>query len=152
MKKLIQEMIEQLRNQVKRNLSIINRNEDIIRELSNHPESAQLMATYQKHYEENKSLLSENNDFANLQLTLLNFLKKHKHTELLNDSAALDEADPQQDPEYVFELTVNGKIPYNSHHPFFQNQHFFSQLMTHFKETEQYEKCHELMELRKKVD
>jgi hypothetical protein len=145
-------MIELLQNQVKRNLEIINQNEDIIREISNQPESAQQMTTYQKHYVENKNLLAENNDITNLQLTLLNFLKKYKHSDLFNDPASLDEVDPKQDPDYVFELTVSGKIPFNSHHPFFENRDFFSQLLMHFENTEQYEKCQHLMEVKRKND
>ena len=145
-------MIEVLQKQVKRNLEIINQNEDIIREISNHPELAQQMTTYQKHYVENKNLLAENNDIANLQLTLLNFLKKYSHSELFNDLSSLDEVDPKQDPGYVFELTASGKIPFNSHHPFFENQDFFSQLLMHFESTEQYEKCQQLMEVKRKDD
>ena len=112
MKKLIHEIIELLRAQVKKNLEVINYNEEIIRKLSSHPESAHSMETYQKHYTENKSLITENNDFANLQLTLMNFLKKYKHSALLNDEFSLDEVNLKDDPEYVFELTISGKIPY----------------------------------------
>jgi len=149
MKKIIENMIESLKNQVKHNLVIINQNENIIRDLSNHPESTNQMAAYEKYYEENKNLLAENTDYANLQLTLLQFLNKYRHSELLNDAASLDEVDTKQDPEYVFELTVTGKIPFNARHPFFESQDFFSQLLTHFEKTEQYEKCKELIEVKK---
>jgi hypothetical protein len=152
MKKLIHEIIELLRAQVKKNLEVINYNEEIIRKLSSHPESAHSMETYQKHYTENKSLITENNDFANLQLTLMNFLKKYKHSALLNDKFSLDEVNLKDDPEYVFELTISGKIPYNSSHPFFESHDFFCQLLEHFQRTEQYEKCHELIELKKKKE
>ena len=144
-------MIELLKTQVKSNLEIINQNEDIIREISNHPESTQQMATYQRHYMENKNLLAENNDFTNLQLTLLKFLKQYKHNEIFNSPASLDEVDPKQDPGYVFELTVTGKIPFNHRHPFFESSDFFSQLLTHFEKTEQYEKCKELIEVKKEI-
>jgi len=151
MKKIIENMIESLRNQVKHNLMIINQNEDIIRDLSNHPESANQMAAFEKYYEENKNLLAENNDFTNLQLTLVQFLNKYRHAELLNDAVSLDDVDTKQDPEYVFELTVTGKIPFNPRHPFFESQDFYSQLMTHFEKTEQYEKCKELIEVKKDI-
>ena len=69
---------------------------------------------FEKYYEENKNLLAENNDFTNLQLTLVQFLNKYRHSELLNDAESLDEVDTKQDPDYVFELTVTGKIPFQS--------------------------------------
>ncbi|MBN2275791.1 MAG: hypothetical protein JXR41_15200 [Bacteroidales bacterium] len=149
MKKTIEDIIEKLKKQVRHNLIIINQNENIISDLSNHPDSVPQMAAYRKYYEENKNLLAENNDFTNLQLTLFNFLKKYRHSELLNDETSLDEVDTKQDPEYVFELTVTGKIPFNHKHPFFENKDFFSQLLMHFEKTEQYEKCKELIEVKK---
>lgn len=151
MKKLIEHMIELLKSQVKHNLLIINQNENIIRDLSNHSGSAGQMTAYEKYYEENKSLLAENNDYTNLQLNLLQFLNKYRHSELLNDAQSLDEVDTKQDPAYVFELTVTGKIPFNQRHPFFENHDFFSQLLTHFEKNEEYEKCKELIEVRKEI-
>ncbi|MBN1414787.1 MAG: hypothetical protein JW973_06780 [Bacteroidales bacterium] len=151
MKKLLQDMIELLKNQVKHNLDIINQNEEVIRKITSYPESTKQKVTFQRYYMENKNLLTENNDFTNLQLTLIKFLTKYKHSELLNDPALLDEVDPKQDPEYVFELTVTGKIPYNPRHPFFENPDFFMQLMEHFEKTEQYEKCKELIQVKKDI-
>ncbi|OFY50843.1 MAG: hypothetical protein A2Y87_02285 [Bacteroidetes bacterium RBG_13_46_8] len=151
MKKLLHEMIELLKNQVKHNLEIINRNEDVIRNLTGHPGSEEQIAAFQQYYMENKNLLAENNDFTNLQLTLIKFLAKYNHSELLNDPASLDEVDPRQDPGYVFELTVTGKIPFNPRHPFFESPDFFYQLMEHFEKTEQYEKCKELIEVKKVI-
>jgi hypothetical protein len=149
MKKLLQDMIELLKNQVKNNLEIINQNEEGIRQIADNSDTTQQITVFQRLYMENKNLLAENNDFTNLQLTLIKFLTKYKHSELLNDPASLDEVDPRQDPEYVFELTVTGKIPYNSHHPFFESPDFFLQLMDYFEKTEQYEKCKEIIEVKK---
>jgi hypothetical protein len=50
MKKLLQEMIEMLKNQVKHNLEIINRNEDVIRNLTEHPESEEHIVAFQQYY------------------------------------------------------------------------------------------------------
>jgi hypothetical protein len=116
-----------------------------------HPGPEEQIATFRQTYMENKNLLAENNDFTNLQLTLIKFMAKYKHSELFNDSASLDEVDPRQDPGYVFELTVTGKIPFNPHHPFFESPDFFYQLMEHFEKTEQYEKCKELIEVKKEI-
>jgi len=149
MKKLLQDMIEMLKNQVKHNLEIINRNEDVIRNLTGHHGSEEQIEKFRQYYMENKNLLAENNDFTHLQLTLIKFLSKYRHSELMNDPASLDEVDPRQDPGYVFELTVTGKIPYNPHHPFFESPDFFCQLMEHFEKTEQYEKCMALIEVKK---
>ena len=143
-------MIELLKSQVKHNLEIINHNEEIIREVSAHPESAQQLATFQQQYLENKNLLAENNDFTNLQLTLLKFLSKYRHIEMLNDSETLDEVNLKQDPDYVFELTVSGKIPFNPKHPYYGSKDFFTQLMMHFENMEQYEKCQQLIEAKRK--
>jgi hypothetical protein len=151
MKKLLQEMIELLKNQVKHNLEIINRNEDVIRNITSHSGSEEQIAAFRQYYMENKNLLAENNDFTYLQLTLIKFLAKYKHLELFNDPVSLDEVDPRQDPGYVFELTVAGKIPFSPGHPFFESADFFNQLIAHFEKTEQYEKCKELIEVKKEM-
>jgi hypothetical protein len=151
MKKALKKMIDLLKNQVKHNLEIINRNEDVIRNLTSHAGSEEQIAAFRQYYMENKNLLAENNDYTNLQLTLIKFMTKYKHSELFNDPASLDEVDPRQDPGYVFELTVTGKIPFNQGHPFFESPDFFYQLMEHFEKTEQYEKCKELIEVKKEI-
>lgn len=151
MKKLLQEMIDLLRNQVKHNLEIINRNEEVIRNHMDNSGSEEQITAFRQYYMENKNLLAENNDCTNLQLTLVKFLTKYRHSELMNDPSSLDEVNPQQDPLYVFELTITGKMPFNPSHPFFENPDFFCQLMDHFERTEQYEKCKELIEVKKEM-
>ena len=150
MKELLLDIIELLKLQVKRNLEIINQNQEIIKELSSNLNSAPQSATYFKHYIENKNLLAENNDFTNLQLTLVNFLKKYNDSSLFNNNEPCQDINSQTDEEAIFDLTIGGKIPYTNGHPFFQDEKFFYRLLTFYEAKEQYEKCQEIVDSKRK--
>ncbi len=150
MKDLIQKTVALLKLRVKSNLEVINKNQVRIKEILKQPASAERSFTFEKHYEVNKNLLSENNDFINVQLTLINFLEKYKNSDALQESLPAIDVSAISDEEELMNITLNGTLPFDEDHPFFGNEKFFSRLMRHYQVNEQYEKCQELMDLRKK--
>lgn len=152
MKALIQKTIDLLKKKVKENLETINRNQALVNELLKQPVSAERTYHIEKNYTTNKALLSENNDYISLQLTLVNFLEKYK--DQLTDKT---EADPISesdsisflDDEELFELTVQGKIGFENSHPKFRDEIFFNRLLSYYASKEAYEKCNALLSLKK---
>lgn len=150
MKDLIQKTIALLKLHVKNNLEVINQNQTKIKEILKEPSSAERSMNFEKHYEVNKNLLAENNDFINVQLTLINFLEKYKNSGLLQDSQPISDIDEHMDEEDVFKLTVMGKIDYDKNHMYFDDKKFFEKLIKFYQEREEYEKCKELLDLKGK--
>ena len=152
MKSLIYRTVELLKKRVRENLERINQNQAEIKELLGQPLSAERTYFIEKYYDLNKALLTENNDYINLQLTLLNFVQKYK------DSPALEENDITEinsesflDENELFELTVQGKLSFDLSHPKFGDEDFFHKLLSYFTTREDYEKCTALLNLKKEL-
>jgi len=153
MKALIQRTIDLLKKRVRDNLDAINKNQTRLNEMLNQPVSAERTYHIERNYASNKALLSENNDFISLQLSLLNFLEKYKDKLAIKE----EEEEPSEpnainflDDQELFELTVQGKIGYETSHPKFQDDVFFNRLLTYYASQEAYEKCNALLGLKKK--
>jgi hypothetical protein len=153
MKALIQRTIDLLKKKVRENLEAINKNQTKLNEMLNQPVSAERTYHIEKNYSTNKALLTENNDFISLQLSLVNFLEKYKDKLVLKEEEEdLTEADAVSflDDEELFELTIQGKIGFESGHPKFQDDVFFNKLLTYYASQEAYEKCNALLSLKNK--
>jgi hypothetical protein len=152
MKALLQRTIEILKKRVKENLDTINQNQSEIRQLLSQPLSAERTYYIEKHYDINKVLLSENNDFISLQVTLLNFMEKYKDFPILDDEE-LTELSPEMfmDEHELFELTIQGKLAFNITHPKFEDEEFFQKLLTYYAALEAYEKCNSLLKTKEKI-
>jgi len=152
MKALIQRTIDLLKKRVKENLEIINKNQTRINEMINQPPSAERTYHIEKNYALNKSLLTENNDFISLQLSLLNFLEKYKDSSTLQEEEETVDLNPSSflDDDELFELTVQGKLNFEFGHPKFNDDLFFNKLLSYFAAIEAYEKCNSLLRLKKK--
>lgn len=136
-----------LREKVKENLAQIQNNQKEIREILKQPVSEQRTERLEKRYAINKSLLSENNDFINVQLTLTNFLEKYEDRRFMCDSSNVIPV--FKDEEECFEQTVNGLIMYDCNHPFYADDKFFGRLLQYYQHLENYEKCSELVNTKK---
>jgi hypothetical protein len=146
MKDLIQQTIELLKLRVKTNLERIKDNQLKIKEILKQPTSSDRTSKFEEQYQENKNLLAENNDFINIQLTLINFLEKYKNS----DTLKFEEPVNVENIDDVFHYTVKGKIKYDPAHPYFTDNTFFERLMTYYQKNEQYEQCDRLMRLKNK--
>ncbi len=152
MKALIQRTIEILKKRVKENLDTINQNQSEIRQLLTQPLSAERTYYIDKHYDINKVLLSENNDFINLQVTLLNFMEKYRDFPIL-DEEELPEMKPEffMDDQELFELTIQDKLAFNITHPKFDDEEFFQRLLSYYSTLEAYEKCNTLLKTKERI-
>lgn len=147
MKTMIRKTIDMLREKVKENLTQIQNNQKEIRELLKQQVSVIRTEQLEKKYAINKSLLAENNDFINVQLTLTNFLEKYEETSLLGDSLGSKPA--FKDINECFELTINGFLIYDMEHPYYSDLNFFNRLLNYYQQLENYEKCSELVNTKK---
>ena len=150
MRDLIQKTIEVLKEKVKKNLEQINQNQLIIKDILRKSSSTQRSVDFEKHYQTNKVLLSENNDFINIQLTLINFLEKYKNTAVFEESQPIVDISSITDDQELLDLTVKEILQFNEMHPKFKDQRFVKQLIKHYQEIEEYEKCQELIDKMKK--
>jgi hypothetical protein len=146
---LIQKTIALLKLKVKSNLELINKNQVKIKEILKEPNSSKRTTLFEEHYETNKSLLAENNDFISVQLTLINFLEKHKDTLISEDNPPVLEVECFKNEKELFDLTVKGTIAFNEKHPKYNNESFFKKLLHYYQDIEAYEKCQALLNLKK---
>lgn len=96
----------------------------------------------------NKELLEENEDFIQLQLQISEFMEKYGH---LFPGEKLDEDDSIEinEPLPYFRKTVEGEIDFGPEHPQYNNIRFFKELLRYYEEREDYEKCDQLIRLKK---
>ena len=150
MKDLIQKTISILKLHVKNNLEVINQNQTRIKQILKESASTERSLNFEKHYEVNRNLLSENNDLINVQLTLINFLEKYKDADIMREQEPDSDLVLAKDEEEIFKLTVSGMIPFDSKHPHYDDAGFFEKLLLYYQENEEYEKCHELLNKKHK--
>lgn len=151
MRELLQKTIDLLKKRVKKNLKAINANQKIIKEILGQENTPERTVEFQKYYEANKRLLQENNDYINIQLTLINFLEKYKSTAVLEDEIPVVDIYSITDEAEIFDLTIKGVVAFNENHPRFNDGSFIDKLIRHYEKMEAYEKCSELLEQKSKL-
>lgn len=150
MKELLQNTIEQLRFHVMKNLEVVRENEREIKEMLKEPVSVARARILSDKYDFSKKVLSENNDFINLQLSIINFIYKYKQVwDQETEMAVVQETEPVAlTREECFQLTVESKLDYGPNHPFYYDDNFYNNLLEFFQQSENYEKCDELVKKR----
>jgi uncharacterized protein YjgD (DUF1641 family) len=151
MRELIQRTIDVLKIRVKKNLELISANQKLIKQLIDEPKNIKRSTEFERYYDANKKMLQENNDYINIQLTLINFIEKYKGTAVIEESMPIVDIYSITDEGEVFELTLKGIVTFDEKHPRFHDTNFIDRLITHFKTIEEYEKCQELKELKSKL-
>ncbi len=146
MREMIKRTIELLKEKVKSNLLEIQNNQKEIRNLLKQPVSAERSAELEEKYSLNKILLAENNDFINVQLTLTNFVEKYSSSDIFENEQSASAPCGCTGEKDCFELTVNGVIPFDLQHPFFNDDNFFQKLLHYYQDIEDYEKCSKLVQ------
>ncbi|MCG8697296.1 MAG: hypothetical protein MI922_04525 [Bacteroidales bacterium] len=146
MQQLINKTIESLKARIKTNLEVINKNQGEIKAILGLQDSPEKKEQFERMFAENKKLLAQNNDFINIQLTLINFVEKYKNTAILEEDYQVVDIFSVTDDEEIFELTCNGMIEFDENHPRYDDEEFFGRLLTYYEENEEYEKCQRLLE------
>ena len=148
MKLLLERTIELLKMRVRENLRLIDENQARIKEMLKKPVSDEEMEEFETCYAENKKLLIENNDFVNLQLSLIDFLEKHKTSSALTDELQDEFPDFSIDENIIFDMTVSEELAFDNLHPMFGDEQFFDKLVKYYTSIEAYEKCSDLFKVR----
>ena len=150
MRDLIQRTIDILKSKVKTNLELINENQDKIKDILKQPSNTQRSKDFEERYAVNKALLAENNDYINIQLTLINFLEKYKNTAVIEENQQIVDIYSITDEKEILELTIKGVLLFDEQHPKYNDEEFIDKMITYFESIEEYEKCQELIDLKKK--
>jgi hypothetical protein len=143
MKELMQQTIRILKDKVNHNLEIIKENQQHIKEILKEPYSDDRSRRLKERYDTNKTLLMENNDFINVQLTLINFIDKYKNSVVMAEVQS-NRHNMSSHADF-FQATIAGELPYDQKHPFFNDEEFFGKLLNHFQNREDYEMCSKLI-------
>jgi hypothetical protein len=151
MRELIQKTIDILKARVKNNLEIINSNQRSIKEILKNKNSMDGSVDFEKYYSMNKTMLQENNDYINIQLTLINFLEKYKGTAVLEDTLPIIDIYSITDDIEVLDLTLKGVVQFDEKHPRYNDSDFIDLLISHYQRNEEYERCQELFDMKSKL-
>jgi hypothetical protein len=94
--------------------------------------------------------MTENNDFINLQVSLLNFLDKYKDIPGMDEESMPSLFDEiSLDDDVLFDMTIMGKLTFDLSHPKFSDEEFFKRILQHYTTMEAYEKCSALLSQKK---
>ena len=148
MKDMIKRTIELLKDKVKCNLLEIQNNQKEIRSLLNQPVSEERSTELEEKYAINKILLTENNDFINVQLTLTNFYEKYNDSDVFRSREMVSVPVQPMNMNECFEQTVDNKLAYNEDHPYYNDDKFFKKLIHYYEKLEDYERCSQLVKER----
>ncbi|NOQ26863.1 MAG: hypothetical protein GQ564_15995 [Bacteroidales bacterium] len=147
--------IEVLRQRVRSNLDLLHQNEKKIKEILKEPISENRSEKLNKRFNCNKKVLKENNDAIMLQKEMLAFIENY-NTEANKSPKELTSNEKSTQivktenkkleikKEDYLDLTINGALDFDIHHPYFTDKKFFNELLNHFSEIEDYETCSKL--------
>ncbi len=154
MKDQLQQIIDLMRKHVLINLELIKNNESHIREVLNWEQSVERTKELNDSYKYSKTLLSENNDYINLQVSIMNFVNKYQNK--FESTSQVKVSEPASfiqnknlSRDEFFKLTIGSNIPYNDSHPYFRDDTFFMDLLAYYEHNENYEMCAVIMNSRK---
>jgi hypothetical protein len=153
MKEQLQQTIEFLRQHVLKNIELIKANEVHIKEVLGWPLSNERTNELNESYQYSKKLLTENNEFINLQVSIMNFMNKYKV--IFETSQPVKVSTQANNAKQVnlsrddyFRLTIENDISFDHLHPYFNDKAFYNDLFTYYQEAENYEMCAFLKKLK----
>ncbi len=148
MESLVNKILKILKEHVRQNnLEIGLNQEDINRIISELDSTAKENNDLEYKRSLNSELLHENDDFINMQLQLSEFMEKYGH--LITDSDAQEQSQTKETVMPYFDQTIEGQMEFGPDHPQFYNPRFFNELMRYYQEQEDYEKCDQLVKIKR---
>jgi hypothetical protein len=142
-----QNIIRDLKDKIHKNVEEINNNQKLIQSLLSDKPDFSEHENFEKLKLQNQRLMKQNDDFINVQLILIDFIKKYKDTAILKEDIPMIDIFSVTDSEEIFLLTINNLIPFDNQHPYYTNPQFIESLITHYRHEENYEKCHSLKKI-----
>jgi hypothetical protein len=149
MQSLVNKILKILKDHVNQNNEEIQYNQDEINRIISDLKANLAEKDLEYKNALNKELLEENEDFIQLQLQISEFMEKYGHlfpadnTEEEEESFEINESLP------YFRKTIEGEIDFGPEHPQYNNIRFFNELLRYYEEREDYEKCDQLIRLKK---
>jgi hypothetical protein len=143
---MMRQTIEVLKSRVTLNLEEIKKNEARFKKLLRDGKAIEKADELSALLENNKTLLSENFDYINVQLSMLKFLGRYKNL-VGEDKQGLTQQEIQEIHESmdIFRYTVNGKLAYNSRHPLLFDENFCARLMKFYSDRKELTKCNDVL-------
>ena len=158
MVEILKNSIEILKQRILFNLDLITQNESKIKEILKEHVSEIRSEKLKRRFNFNKKMLKENNDALTLQKGIINFIENY-HNEIdeypdikqvkkisSKNSGQEDQIMNIKKEDYL-DLTINGAMDFDKHHPYFNDKDFFNELLSYFSEIEDYEMCSKLTNL-----
>lgn len=151
MKELLKAIMEEMKKKVVSNLEVVKENEADIKRLLNDPEGYEKAFNLQMRFDKNRSILSENLEYLNLQLKIVAFIDKYKYADFLKTPF---QDLLKKDPANIdfFNETIEGTILFNENHPLFKDEIFINKLIEHYLEKEDYEECKRLFQIKEQLN
>lgn len=138
--------IKALRHQIDVNLTEIKNNELSFKQSLAYTNNEEVFTEF---IIKNKKLLLINFEIINLQLTILKLIKNNQlNPKPLQTTAKDIQSENMKFAEALYQ-TINGQLLFSESHPYFDDSDFFDQLIQHFAKNENYEKCAELVSIKK---
>lgn len=144
MKDLFRQILEEMKDKVMHNLDAVKEHEGEIKKLSAQTETYARDFNLQMKRRLSRQILSDNLDYLELQLKILNFIDKYKFEGFMKM-----ELPPiiRSGVDY-FKETIEGNIEFNARHPFYRNEQFIDRLMQFYLSKEDYANCDKLAKLK----
>jgi len=150
MENLVKRILKILKEHVRENIKEIEYNQDEINRMLSDPASSTKQKELEFKYSLNQDLLKENEDFIKMQLEITGFFEKYGHLFTKDEGSEYFGNDSSEEENMnVFTQTITGKLKFDPQHPHFNNPKFFYDLLKYYQEKEDYEKCQELLKLKK---
>ena len=153
---LLRKTLEALRKRTERNMEIIHQNNMIAQAMLEESLTDEQSEKIEARYQENKKLMKENSESIQLQYEITKFIENYFQASEQQKRQALGayQVNPKKETDRhskqeILKLTIRGEIPFNSKHPYYKDEAFFSQLLRHYQSTEQYETCQALLKQRR---
>ena len=131
MKGKLDEILSLLRKEYNQRQELIS---DNVKSIESAPSSIDNIDNKMELDEINKELKKRNDSNVEFQNAIVKFMRdSSKYPTEESRSMSIKEA---------FQLTISGDLDYNPRHPFFFDSNFYSELLQHFIEKENYTMCH----------
>jgi predicted house-cleaning noncanonical NTP pyrophosphatase (MazG superfamily) len=149
MQNLVKKILRILKDHVSQNNQEIQYNQDEINRLLS--AAADNSGSNDLEYKNalNKELLEENEEFIQMQLQISDFMEKYGHLFPEQEDSDDNEFIEQDEGLPYFTKTVSGQLDYGPEHPQFHNIRFFNELLKYYQDREDYERCDQLIRIKK---
>lgn len=153
MKEQFQQVVDMMRKHVLKNLELIKSNESHILEVLTMQQTPERNNELNSCYKYSKVLLTENNDYINLQVSIMNFVNKYQKN---FEAQAVVEVNQPSSSHYnsnlsredFLQLTIDNDVVFDQSHPYFNDNDFFKELLEYLERSEKYEMCAELLKIK----